>query len=132
VRRLRALLGVAHPVIQGGMTSVGTAPLSAAVSEAGGLGLVSAGRMTPAQFGAEIDAALARTTRPVGVNVPVVRDEALMRGMLDAALARGVALVVLGGGNPVPWAAAPPAARSRSSSRTRRRRARPRRSARTR
>ena len=105
VRRLRALLGIAHPVIQGGMTSVGMAPLAAAVSEAGGLGLVSAGRMTPEQFGAEIDAALARTARPVGVNVPVVRDEALMRGMLAAALGRRVALVVLGGGNPVPWAA---------------------------
>jgi NADH:quinone reductase (non-electrogenic) len=104
VRRLCAALGIAHPVIQGGMTSVGMARLAAAVSDAGGLGLVSAGRMTPEQFGGEIDAALALTAHPVGVNVPVVRDVALMRGLLDAALARRVALVVLGGGNPVPWA----------------------------
>lgn len=104
VRRLCAALGIVHPVIQGGMTSVGTARLAAAVSAAGGLGLVSAGRMTPAEFGAEIDAALALTDRPVGVNVPVVRDKATMQGLLDAALQRRVCVVVLGGGNPVPWA----------------------------
>ena len=36
----------------------------------------------------QCDAALALTTRPVGVNIPVVRDEVLMRGMLAVALAR--------------------------------------------
>jgi len=104
IRRLCAALGTIHPVIQGGMTSIGTARLAAAVSQAGGLGLVSAGRMTPAQFGAEIDVALALTDRPVGVNVPVVRDTATMQGLLDAALQRRVSVVVLGGGNPLPWA----------------------------
>lgn len=104
VRRLCRTFGIAHPVIQGGMTSVGTARLAAAVSEAGGLGLVSAGRMTPAGFGEEIDRALALTARPVGVNVPVLRDAAAMEGLLDAALSRRVAPVVLGGGNPGPWA----------------------------
>jgi NAD(P)H-dependent flavin oxidoreductase YrpB (nitropropane dioxygenase family) len=104
IRRLCRALGIVHPVIQGGMTSVGTARLAAAVSAAGGMGLVSAGRMTPAQFGAEIDDALTLTDKPLGVNVPVTRDAEYMQGLLDAALSRRVSLVVLGGGNPVPWA----------------------------
>ena len=104
VRRLCRTLGIIHPVIQGGMTSVGTARLAAAVSAAGGLGLVSAGRMTPQSFGAEIDRALELTGSPVGVNVPVVRDAEYMEGLLAAALERRVSPVVLGGGNPGPWA----------------------------
>lgn len=104
VRRLCSAFGIDHPVIQGGMTSVGTAQLAAAVSAAGGLGLVSAGRMTAAAFGEEIDRALAITGNPVGVNVPVVGDPGTMRELLGVALARRVAVVVLGGGNPGPWA----------------------------
>ncbi|MCW5750406.1 MAG: nitronate monooxygenase [Alphaproteobacteria bacterium] len=104
VARLCRLLGIVHPIIQGGMTAVGTAPLAAAVSAGGGLGLVSAGRMRAPDFGAEIDLALAATDRPVGVNIPVGRDAEQMRGYLDEALRRRIALVVLGGGNPAPWA----------------------------
>lgn len=40
------LLGIEYPVIQGGMAWVGTAELAAAVSEAGGLGIIGAGRCT--------------------------------------------------------------------------------------
>lgn len=105
VRDLCALLGVEQPILLAGMTSVGTARLAAAVSEAGGLGLVAAGRLTPESFGAEMDAALALTARPIGVNIPVVRDTALMQGMIAAALQRQVSPIILGGGNPAPWAA---------------------------
>lgn len=104
VRNLCGLLGIRHPILLAGMTSVGTARLAAAVSEAGGLGLVAAGRLSPAAFAAELDKALAATAHPIGVNIPVVRDLDLMEGMISAALARNVAPIILGGGNPAPWA----------------------------
>ncbi len=105
VRDLCALLGVAHPILLAGMTSVGTARLAAAVSEAGGLGLVASGRMTPAAFDAEMTKAQALTTKPIGVNIPVIRDAAVMQAMITAAIARRVSPIILGGGNPAPWAA---------------------------
>lgn len=104
VRELCRLLGAAQPILLAGMTTVGTARLAAAVSEAGGLGLVAAGRLTPAAFGAEIDKARSLTSRGIGVNIPVVRDPDLMAGMIAAALARKVSPIILGGGNPGPWA----------------------------
>lgn len=104
LREAAAALGSALPIIQGGMTAIGTARLAAAVSSAGALGLVSAGGMTAAAFADEIDCALSLTDRPIGVNIPVGRDAAWMQEAIDAALARRVAAVVLGGGNPAPWA----------------------------
>lgn len=102
--RFLRLCGIRYPIIQGGMTSVGTARLASAVSEAGGLGLVSAGRMSATDFGTEIDRARQMTTRPVGVNIPVGRDTAQMESYLRETLERRLGLVVLGGGNPAPWA----------------------------
>jgi len=102
--RAAALLGSTYPIIQGGMTLVGTAGLAAAVSAAGGFGLVSAGRMSPEEFGREIEAAFALTIRPIGVNIPVTRDLDWMAGAVSAASRRAVRAIVLGGGNPAPWA----------------------------
>ena len=60
--------------------------------------------MTPEAFGAEVDLAVARTGNPMGVNIPVVRDPQYMSGLIEQALRRDLALIVLGGGNPGPWA----------------------------
>ena len=105
VRRFCSGFGVAHPIVLGGMTSVGTAGLAAAVSAAGGLGLVAAGRLLPADFGAAIERARALTGAPIGANIPVARDTAATSALVDVAIERGVSPIVLGGGNPQPWAA---------------------------
>lgn len=102
--RLLRVLGCRYPIVQGGMTSVGTARLAAAVSNAGGLGLVSAGRMTVEAFGTEIDRALELARQPIGVNIPITREAAWLEAAIDAALARPIHAVFLGGGNPAPWA----------------------------
>jgi enoyl-[acyl-carrier protein] reductase II len=105
VARLCDLLGAEVPLIQGGMTSVGTARLAAAVSAAGAFGLVSAGRMTPETFDRAIAEALELTDRPLGVNIPISRETEWVEAMLGPALTRPVRFVFTGGGNPAPFAA---------------------------
>lgn len=101
--RVCTLLGIRYPIIQGGMTLVGTGKLGAAVSAGGGLGLVSAGRMTPDEFAAELDFALTATDAPLGVNIPIGREPDWMNAVFDIACSRPIRIVVIGGGNPKPW-----------------------------
>ena len=85
------------------MTLVGTGELAAAVSTAGGFGLVSAGRLSPDDFRAQIAEARRRTPRSIGVNIPVSRDAEWMREAIAVAASEPIRAVVLGGGNPAPW-----------------------------
>lgn len=71
--RVKQLLGIAHPIVQGGMQWVGRAGLAAAVSEAGALGMLSAlTQATPTGLSREIEACRALTARPFGVNLTVM------------------------------------------------------------
>jgi len=71
---ITSLLGVRYPIVQGGMQWVGTAEMAAAVSNAGGLGTLSAlTQPTPADLGREIDRCRGLTDRPFGVNVTMLR-----------------------------------------------------------
>ncbi|HIC96030.1 TPA: enoyl-[acyl-carrier-protein] reductase FabK, partial [Candidatus Bipolaricaulota bacterium] len=65
------LLGIKHPIIQGGMAWVATAELVSAVSEAGGLGVLGAGNAPPAYVREQIRAIREKTAKPFGVNVPL-------------------------------------------------------------
>jgi NADH:quinone reductase (non-electrogenic) len=70
--RITELLGIEHPIVQGGMQGVGTAELASAVSNAGGLGILTAlTQPSPAALRAEIDRTRAMTTKPIGVNMTV-------------------------------------------------------------
>jgi len=70
--RVTDLLGIQYPVIQGGLQNLGKARLAAAVSEAGGLGLVTAGCFEdPKEFRAELRLARSLTAKPVGVNITI-------------------------------------------------------------
>jgi NADH:quinone reductase (non-electrogenic) len=70
--RITELLGIEHPIVQGGMQGVGTAELASAVSNAGGLGILTAlTQPSPAALRAEIDRTCAMTTKPIGVNMTV-------------------------------------------------------------
>lgn len=68
--RFTKLLGIEHPIVQGGMMWVGRAELAAAVSEAGGLGLLTALTFpTPDALAAEIERCRKMTDKPFGVNL---------------------------------------------------------------
>ena len=68
--RITELFGIQHPIVQGGMHFVGLAELAAAVSDAGGLGMITAlTQPTPEKLAAEIKRARDLTDKPIGVNI---------------------------------------------------------------
>ena len=68
--RVTQLLGIRYPIIQGGMMWVGRADLAAAVSNAGGLGIMTAlTQPTPEALAREIERCRGLTDRPFGVNL---------------------------------------------------------------
>ena len=71
--RFTELVGIEHPIVQGGMMWVGRAELAAAVSNAGGLGLLTAlTQPTPDELRREIDRCRAMTDKPFGVNLTIL------------------------------------------------------------
>lgn len=71
--RVTEMLGIEHPIVQGGMMWVGRAELAAAVSEAGGLGIITAlTQPTPEDLRSEIARMRALTDKPFGVNLTIL------------------------------------------------------------
>ncbi len=71
--RITELLGIEHPIVQGGMMWVGRAELAAAVSNAGGLGILTAlTQPTPDDLRREIDRCRTMTDKPFGVNLTIL------------------------------------------------------------
>ena len=71
--RITEMLGIEHPIVQGGMMHVGYAELASAVSNAGGLGIITAlTQPSPAALSAEIERCRAMTSKPFAVNVTVL------------------------------------------------------------
>ncbi|MEB3186343.1 MAG: nitronate monooxygenase [bacterium] len=96
--RVTHLLGIEVPIVQAGMIWVSGARLAAAVSEAGGLGLVGAGSMRPETFRQQLSKVRSLTARPVGVNMPLFykyTDE-----WIAIALEAGIRIFFLSGGSP--------------------------------
>ena len=92
------LLGIEHPIIQGGMAWAATAELAAAVSEAGGLGVIGTGH-APGEFvRAQVRKAKAYTTRPFGVNVYYLSP--FVEEIIEIVIAEGVRVITTGAGNP--------------------------------
>lgn len=95
---LAKLLGIQYPVIQGGMAWVAEYHLAAAVSEAGGIGLIGAGG-APASFVREqIRKTRELTDKPFGVNIMLMNPEA--DEIAKAVVEEGVKVVTTGAGNP--------------------------------
>lgn len=70
--RITELLEIEHPIVQGGMQGVGTAELASAVSNAGGLGILTAlTQPTPAALRDEIERTRSMTKNPIGVNMTI-------------------------------------------------------------
>jgi len=82
--RIVDLLGIEHPVVLGGMGSATSPELVAAVSEAGGLGILGASLQRPDELARQVDAVRAATTRPFGLNLLLFLDRP---GQYDALLA---------------------------------------------
>ncbi|MCM1387864.1 MAG: enoyl-[acyl-carrier-protein] reductase FabK [Bacillus sp. (in: Bacteria)] len=96
--KITELLGIEYPIIQGGMAWVAEYHLAAAVSEAGGLGIIGAGG-APASFVREqIQKAKEITKKPFGVNVMLMNPEA--DEIAQVVVDEGVKVVTTGAGNP--------------------------------
>ncbi len=91
------LLGIEHPILQGGMAWVATAELVSAVSEAGALGILGAGNAPPEWVREQIRAIRARTDRPFGVNVPMFSPT--VEESLRVCVEERVPVVTTGAGN---------------------------------
>lgn len=96
--RLCELLGIEYPIIQGGMAWVATSELAAAVSEAGGLGVIAAGGAPADVVRDEIKKARTLTDRPFGVNVMLMSPFA--DDVMQMLLEEKPAVVITGAGNP--------------------------------
>ena len=101
--RITELFGIEHPIIQGGMHYVGFAELAAAVSDAGGLGVITGlTQKTPADLAKEIARCQALTDKPIGVNLtflPTVTSPDYP-GYISAILDGDVRIVETAGRNP--------------------------------
>lgn len=104
--RITEMLGIEHPIIQGGMHYVGFAELAAAVSNAGGLGIITGlTQRTPADLAREIRRCREMTDKPFGVNLtflPIVNAPDYP-GYVRVIIEGGVKIVETAGNNPVKW-----------------------------
>jgi len=96
--RGRAFLGTEVALLGGGMSWVSERNLVAAISNAGGFGVIACGSMMPDRLAEEIAATQALTDKPFGVNLITMHPE--LDGLIDACLAAHVGHVVLAGGIP--------------------------------
>ena len=92
------LFGIEHPILLGGMLYAGRARLAAAVSAAGGLGILGAGRMKPDHMVAEIARVRELTQKPFGVNIPLRAPEP--EALINEALRASVKVFATSGGSP--------------------------------
>jgi NAD(P)H-dependent flavin oxidoreductase YrpB (nitropropane dioxygenase family) len=101
--RITELLGIEHPIVQGGMMWVGRAELASAVSQAGGLGILTGlTQPTPDALRAEIDRCRTMTDKPFGVNLtflPAVNPPPYAE-YRRAIIESGVKIVETAGNNP--------------------------------
>lgn len=102
--RITSLFGIRYPIVAGGMIWCSGWRLAAAVSNAGGLGLIGAGSMTPDLLREHIRKCRAATGKPYGVNVPLMYRyaEEIMQVIMDER----VPAVFTSAGNPKTWTAA--------------------------
>jgi len=99
--RLTELFGIRYPIVQAGMIWVSGGKLAAAVSNAGGLGLVGAGSMRPDTFREQVRKAKSLTDKPFGVNMPLFYK--YTEEWVAIALEEGVRIFFMSGGSPAKY-----------------------------
>ena len=101
--RITSLFGIRFPIVSGGMVWCSGWRLAAAVSRAGGLGLIGSGSMTPDLLREHIRKCRAATDRPFGVNVPLTYRYA--DAIMEVVIAERVPVVFTSAGSPRTWTA---------------------------
>ena len=101
--RITELFGIELPIIAGGMVWCSGWRLAAAVSEAGGLGLIGAGSMTPDVLREHILKCKTATQKPFGVNVPLMKPDAPQ--LMEVIAQEQVLVVFTSAGSPKKWTA---------------------------
>jgi nitronate monooxygenase len=104
--RITELFNIQHPIIQGGMHYVGFAELASAVSNAGGLGIITGlTQKTPSDLANEIARCHEMTDKPFGVNLTFLPTVAApdYPGYIDAIIDGGIKIVETAGRNPQPY-----------------------------
>ncbi len=91
-------LNIEYPIILGGMVWICMHELCAAVSEAGGLGVLAGGSMTADELKGEIESVREKTKKPFGINIPLLRPDA--EDLIDISIEGGAAAVITSAGNP--------------------------------
>jgi enoyl-[acyl-carrier protein] reductase II len=102
-QRIQQLFNIELPIIQAGMIWCSGWRLAAAVSNAGGLGIIGAGSMHPETLKEHLQKCKAATTRPFGVNVPMLYPE--MKEIMNLIIQENVKIVFTSAGNPATWTA---------------------------
>ena len=101
--KLCEILGIEHPVIQGGMAWIADATLAAAVSNAGGLGIISAMNADAEWLRGQIRKAKELTDKPFGVNIMLMSPFADQ--VADVVIEEGVKVITTGAGSPAKYMA---------------------------
>ena len=98
MNRITEMLGIKYPIIQGAMQDVAKAKLVAAVSNAGGLGVLASGQDTPEQVREEIRKVKELTDKPFAVNLMFLNKK--VPEIVDVVIEEGVKIVTTGAGTP--------------------------------
>jgi enoyl-[acyl-carrier protein] reductase II len=99
--RITSLFNIEYPIVQGGMIWCSGWELASAVSNAGGLGLIGSGSMYPEVLRAHIQKCKAATSKPFGVNVPLLYPD--IDKHLEIIVEEGVKIVFTSAGNPAKY-----------------------------
>ncbi|HEX9896456.1 MAG TPA: nitronate monooxygenase [Dehalococcoidales bacterium] len=95
------LLGIEHPIIQGGMAHIATAELVSAVSNAGGLGIIGCGYYQAEWVRQQIRLTKQKTTKPFGINIPLTSPH--VKEVIEVILQEGVPIITTGAASPRPY-----------------------------
>jgi NADH:quinone reductase (non-electrogenic) len=101
--RVTEIFGIKYPIVQGGLAYLAYAELAAAVSNAGGLGQITAATLrTPEKLREEIQKVRTLTDKPFGVNFAIARHDGQYQELLEVAIAEKVPAISITGANPQP------------------------------
>lgn len=92
------ILGIRYPIFQGGMAWISDSKLAAAVSNAGGLGIIAGANAPASYIRNEIKETKKLTDKPFGLNIMILSDNA--DELADIAIEEGVKVITTGAGNP--------------------------------
>ena len=95
---INEMLGIKYPIIQGGMANIATGKFAAAVSNAGGLGLIASGGMNAEALEKEIHEARSLTDKPFGVNLMLLNPD--VENIADLLYREKIGIITTGAGSP--------------------------------